>query len=282
MVKISVVIVNWNDIEHLKPNLERLFSIGCTYPFEVFVVDNGSNDGSAAMVREKFPQVHLIQNDWDAGFATANNQALRLINGEIAILLNPDMLVEKGTLEKTHDVLMADKSIGVLGVRLNKPDGTPIQNVRRLPDLISQLSIVLKLAKLFPRLTTKYLYADFDYTKSQDVPQVRGSYFAMRKDTLKQVGLLDSDYHIWFEEVDYCQQVQKAGMRVRYEASVSCTDFVGQSFKKMKHLEKQRIFTASMVRYFKKWKPWWQTALIMTARPIGIAMAAMADVLKLP
>jgi len=276
--KISVIIVSWNVKTLLEANLTRLFSLSCPYPFEVFVVDNGSEDGSARLVRERFPQVHLITNDWDAGFAGPNNQALRLAKGEVIVLLNPDMLVEQGALEKTYDQLTQNKTIGVMGIRLNHASGEPIQNVRRFPDFLSQFCLILKLNRLFPQIMNSYMYADFDYTKSQEVDQVRGSYFAFRKELLETIGYLDPVYHIWFEEVDYCKRVKQAGLRVWYEPSVSAQDFVGRGMTLMKHFEKQLICTASMIHYFEKWHPWWQHMLLRVVRPIGLSAALLADV----
>jgi GT2 family glycosyltransferase len=278
MVKqISLVIVSWNVRQLLEANLKRIFSLTSDVSFEVVVVDNGSNDGSAHMVRDDFPQVKLIQNDWDAGFSFACNQGLRVTSGEICVLLNPDMLLEPGVLERTHRELTTDKTIGVLGVKLLTGDGKALQSVRRFPDLGSQLAIVLKLARFFPKLVDHYMANDLDYGMSQDVDQVRGSYFAFRRELLASIGFLDEGYHLWFEEVDFCKRMQNTGLRIRYDASVSCRDFVGKGFAKMKHGEKQVIFTASMQRYFWKWHSWWQAALIALARPFGIAVAYAAD-----
>ncbi|MEK7105263.1 MAG: glycosyltransferase family 2 protein [Patescibacteria group bacterium] len=278
MVKqISLIIVTWNVRDHLLANLEEIFRLACPLSFEVIVVDNGSSDGSAKMVRDRFPLVKLIQNDWDSGFAYACNQGLRVSMGEISLLLNPDMLLEAGTLEKTYELLTTDKTIGVMGVKLTTKDNQPINSVRRLPDLGSQLAIVFKLPRIFPKLIGRYLFEDFDYNRCQDVDQVRGSYFAFRRELLQTIGYLDEAYHIWFEEVDYCRRVKQAGLRVHYCAEVSCHDYVGRSFSKMKHLEKQRIFTASMYHYFKKWQPGWQAFVIAVCRPVGITLAYLAD-----
>ncbi len=276
--QISIIIVSWNVRALLEANLRRLFSLSCPYRFEVFVVDNGSHDDSARMVREQFPQVHLITNDWDAGFAGPNNQALRLARGEVVVLLNPDMLVEEGALQKTYEMLRQDHTIGVLGIRLNHGDGKPIENVRHFPDLASQLAVLLKYSHVFPRVMDHYLCRNFDYARSQEVDQVRGSYFAFRRALLDSIGFLDAGYHIWFEEVDYCKRVKAAGLRVWYESSVCARDFVGRGMSQMKHLEKQRIFSASMIRYFQKWHPWWQTGLLILARPIGLLLSFGADV----
>ena len=269
--------MSWNVRQLLEANLRKIFSLNTTVSFEVIVIDNGSVDGSVTMVREQFPQVKLIQNDWDAGFALPCNQGLRIAQGEVCVLFNPDMLLEDGVLEKTFNELTRDKTIGVFGVKLTTGEGVPIQSVRRFPDLESQVAIVLKLARFFPKLVAHYMAADFDYHTSRDVDQVRGSYFAFRRELVESIGYLDEGYHLWFEEVDYCKRVQNAGMRIRYCADVSCHDYVGKGFAKMKHGEKQRIFTASMVRYFKKWHPWWQFAIVAAVRPIGILGAYIAD-----
>ena len=278
MVKdLSIIIVSWNVREYLEANLTRLFSMPCKYTREVFVVDNGSSDGSAVMVRERFPQVRLIQNDWDAGFAYPNNQAMRIADGRVIVLLNPDMLVGENVLDRTYETLMNDRSIGVLGVCLNDAEGRALKTIRRYPTFGSQLAILLKLQHFFPKLMSWYEWWDFDYTRSRDVDQVRGSYFAFRRDTMDTVGMLDSDYHIWFEEVDYCRRVRAKGMRVFYLANVACEDKVGRGVSKMKRAETQAVFTASMAHYFRKWHPWWQYAVISVLRPFAIFAARIAD-----
>ncbi|MBI4142645.1 glycosyltransferase family 2 protein, partial [Candidatus Uhrbacteria bacterium] len=274
----SIVIVSWNVRDLLRANLARLFSLPTNLRLEVFVVDNGSHDGTAAVVRTEFPNARLITNDWDAGFAGPNNQALRLARGTVCLLLNPDMLVEPGALEATHAALTGDRTIGVLGGRLLDVRGTPIiGSVRRFPDVWSQLAIVCKAGKLFPPLLDRYLWRDFDFSSAQDVDQVRGSFFAFRRELLDTVGYLDPEYHIWFEEVDYCRRVRAAGLRVRYIPDAIARDYVGRGVAQMGHLEKQRIFTASMCRYFRKWHPTWQWVLVALARPIGLLAAASAD-----
>ena len=276
---LSIVIVSWNVRHLLEKNLERLRDLPDQVEREVFVVDNGSHDGSAQLVRERFPWVKLITNDWDAGFAGPNNQALRQAAGDVCILLNPDMLVEPGSLDYVYQTLMEDKTLGVLGILLRGQNGEPIPgSIRRLPDLASQLAIVLKLPHIFPRVIDHYLWKDFDFTKKQDVPQVRGSFFAFRRELLQSVGYLDHGYHIWFEEVDYCLRVQRAGLRVAYDPTVWARDYVGKGVSQMKRLETQRIFTTSMLRYFRKWKPWWQWLLIALVRPFGLLTALIMDI----
>lgn len=278
---LSIVIVTWNVRALLEKNLERLLSLPDRITREIFVVDNHSHDGTAHMVRTQFPTVRLITNGWDAGFAGPNNQALRHATGEVCLLLNPDMLVAPGALDHTYETLMNHKSVGVFGVALKDPQGKPIiGSVRRLPDLWSQLCVLLKIPHLFPRVLDHYLWKDFDFSKKQDVPQVRGSFFAFRRELLDTIGYLDAGYHIWFEEVDFCLRAQQAGFRVVYDPAFYAQDYVGKGVSQMRRLETQRIFGASMTRYFRKWKPWWQTALVLLARPFGLAAAFGMDVVN--
>lgn len=282
MVKpeISVVIVAWKVRDLLRENLRALFTHPARHSFEVFVADNASEDGTVEMIRSEFPQVHLIENDWDAGFAGPNNHALRLAQGDVLLLLNPDMVVGSGVLDHAYELLMRERDIGVLGVRLNDEQGKPIGSVRRFPTFWSQVATILKLPHVFPKIVRQYQFHDFDYTRCQDVDQVRGSFFAFRRDVMEKVGMLDPAYHIWFEEVDYCRRVRQAEYRVHYCAEVSCHDPVGKSTGQMTHFARQRILTASMVHYFDKWHPWYEAALLRVLRPFGLLACLGLDVWK--
>lgn len=277
---VSIVIVSYNVREHLRANLERLFSLAGEPAFEVFVVDNGSKDGTRRMIRRSFPQVRLIINDYNAGFAAANNRALRLCRGEVCILLNPDMLVEPGAIAHAHLALTGDESIGVLGIRLLGPHGRPVPSVRRFPDFGSQLAVLLKLGRFFPWLLDRYLCVGFDYGVSQDVDQVRGSFFAFRRALLRTVGFLDEDYFIWFEEVDYCARARRFQLRVRYSAEASARDLAGRSAAQVPHWWKQAVFTRSMATYFLEHGELWQWAAVLLIRPFAVAAAGCVDLAK--
>jgi hypothetical protein len=275
--KISIITVSWNVRELLRANLNRLLSLPDQATREIIVVDNDSSDGSAEMVRREFPTVRLIRNDWNAGFGKSNNQGLENARGDIVVLLNPDMLVDHGALDRVYSELMADKEIGVLGIRLIGEDGHPISNVRRFPDFKSQLALLLKLNRLWPKVMDSYMANDFDYNRSADVDQVRGAFFAFRRDLLETVGKFDERFFIWFEEVDFCRRVHACGLKVRYLADATAHDFVGRSFAQTGRLTKQRYFTKSMGQYFAKWHPAWQTLVIKGCRPIALVMVAAAD-----
>lgn len=279
---ISVIIVNWNVRDTLRENLTQLLALQTSIPLEIIVVDNGSQDGSVAMLREQFPQVHRIRNHDNRGFAFACNQGLAVAQGEIVVLLNPDMLVGQGVIEHTVSTLSVRPEIGVMGVSLKRPDGTRVESVRRDPGFVDQLAILLKLPHVLPGVVARYLAKDFDYEQSQEVEQVRGSYFAFRRDVVGKIGNFDAKrFFLWFEEVDFCKRVRQAGLKVWYSADVTCTDLVGQSFKQVTVWRKQAMLSRSMARYFWKWHPAWQAVVISTLRPGVIAVGLLVDSFKL-
>lgn len=287
---LSIIIVSWNVREKLNKCLSYLFLSQTNFSFEVFVVDNGSHDGSAEMVAKEFPEVKLISNNDNLGFARANNQAFRESTGEFILLLNPDNFVFQATIDDWLHWLKINSSVSLSGCRLLDKDGYDIRGqVRRFPNLFNQLAIILKLPYLFPRILDRYLCLKFNYDAPDQVDTVRGSAMMIRRESLervlpyaqfKQGQMLDERYFVWFEDVDICQTFKKAGEEIWYTSAARCYDLVGQSFSQLPRLKAQKMFRASMLSYFKKWKPLWQYAILWLAWPVGIAMTYVFTVLK--
>ncbi|MFH1522879.1 MAG: glycosyltransferase family 2 protein [Patescibacteria group bacterium] len=303
---LSIIIVSWNVRNKLRENLAALFAGMGNLDLEIFVVDNNSSDGSVEMVKKEFPQVKLIVNKENLGFAKANNQAIKKAKGEFILLLNPDMQVFPDTLEKIVKWMKDNKQARVATCQLVSERGETIKIVRQFPTVWDQLAIILKLPHIFPGILNKYLRSDFDYSRAQKVDSIRGSFFMIRRtlipspsptaslagegrlidDDVKTVlspttagvgegqgeGLLDERYFIWFEEVDFCKQAAKTGGQIWYTPVAKCTDYVGQSFEKISSLKKQIYFRDSMLKYFKKWHPVWQYWFLKLAWLVGMAI----------
>ncbi|MDO8505394.1 MAG: glycosyltransferase family 2 protein [bacterium] len=290
---LSIVIVSWNVKEKLRECLRSVEEISESSPtlvggvrggggVEVFVVDNASKDGSVEMVKQEFPWVYVIANDFNAGFAKANNQAIRLSQGRYVLLLNPDMRVFPGTLDGMVQFMdePRNEKVGVAGCHLVSAASETVPHVRRFPAIKDQLAIMLKVPHLFPRVLDRYMMADFDYTKEARVDSIRGSFFMIRRKVLDTIGLLDEGFFIWFEEVDFCKRAVEASYEVAYTPVVKAVDYVGQSFKQVKFYPKQKMFTRSMVYYFKKHSPWWQYRLLWISRPVALSVAWIGDFIK--
>ncbi len=283
-VDLGIVIVSYNVKELLRDNLRSIFASEGTGTIEVAVVDNASRDESAEMVATEFPQVLLLTNTHNAGFASAVNQGIAATHARHILLFNPDMRVDPESLSRT--IAYADRvqeaKVAVIGAQLRTQTGEILRTIRRFPDLASQLAIIFKIPHLFPKLAVLAHYHgdDIDYRKEQDVDSVRGSYFVITEAARKALGVLDSHYFIWFEEVDYCKQAISKGWKVRYTPDLQAVDFVGRSFGQVTRLWAQIQFTRSMVQYFEKWHSPLQAWIIRIARLLGISFNWSVDKLR--
>jgi len=272
---LSIITVNTNDKETILTQIKSVFDATHEIEFEHIVSDNGSTDGSIEEIQKQFPQVTIVKNGSNVGFGAANNAALKHATGTYILFLNPDMRVVKGSLEKAVAYMNEHEDVGLMSCKLLDEHGKLHLQAkpRRFPGLIDQLTIVLKVSKVFPSLLHSYLYKKFDADEEQEVDSVRGSFMLTRASIIDTLGwAFDPRYYIWFEDVDTCREVKKLGYKVMYVPSITCTDYVGQTFKRLPSVQKQKWFTESMVKYFKKWEPWYKWIPLVIARPVGIAL----------
>ncbi|MCF6276643.1 MAG: glycosyltransferase family 2 protein [Candidatus Magasanikbacteria bacterium] len=269
---LSIITITWNSEEVIKKQIASVF-YGCeNLNYEVIVVDNNSGDKTVEVVKE-FQNVKLIKNKENLGFAWANNQALKLATGKYILFLNPDMQVEKGSLEKIVKWMEGKKDVGLASVKLINEKGEVNLEARprRFPKVWEQVLLILKIHHIFPNILNEYLMGEFDFNKEQEVDSVRGSFMIIRREILDKLGWgFDPRYFIWFEDVDLCREVRKLDYKIKYTPIISCVDYVGQSFKKRENVWKQKNFTKSMLTYFQKWEPWYKWIWIWLVRPVGI------------
>jgi hypothetical protein len=254
----SVVIVSWNVKDLLRENLQALFRSRGDVVFEVFVVDNNSEDGTVEMLGKEFPQVKVIANKDNLGFSKANNMAIERAKGRYILLLNPDMKVLPDTLGNMVSWMDSRPEVGVAGCKLVTENGDIVPHVRRFPTVWDQAAVTVKIPHIFPGILNKYISVNFDYETEQEVDTIRGSFFMIRKEVLEELGGLDERYFIWFEEVDYCKKAKQAGWKVMYTPTAKCMDYVGKSFVQVPRGKTQKYFRDSMLKYFHKWHPAWQ------------------------
>ncbi len=279
---LSIVTLNWNVSDLVAELLESIVRETRGISYEIFVVDNASSDDIEKTV-EAFHRAHpdirlrFIRNGRNLGFAAGNNVALRLASGRHVVLLNPDTRVVDGALQKMVAWINAHHDAGVAGPKLLNADGSVQASVRRFPGLVDQIMILLKVHHLWPKAPPfrKFLARDFDYGKEQDVDQVMGAAFFVRREVFERIGLLDEAFFIWFEEVDFCKRAKDAGWRVVYVPSASVMHHGGASFAKAMTYRKQRYFTNSMRAYFRKHRGAWTGLLLALPILIGLSAAAV-------
>ncbi|GBC93364.1 N-acetylglucosaminyl-diphospho-decaprenol L-rhamnosyltransferase [bacterium HR15] len=233
---LSICIVNWNTRGLLRECLRSIYQYPPEQPFEVIVVDNASSDGSAEMVRVEFPQVVLIANEANLGYARGNNQAMERARGEFILLLNPDTEMRSDTLRNAIHFLREHPEVGAIGAKQVLPDGRVQPSVRGFPTPRNLLFEVLGLARLFPRsrLFAAYRMRWFAYDRPMPVDQPMGTFLMVRRAVMEQVGLLDEAFPLFFNDVDWCYRMWQAGWQIWFVPQVEILHHGGASTKQVR------------------------------------------------
>lgn len=254
MTKLSVVIVNYNVQHFLEQCLHSVRKAVSGIESEVFVVDNNSVDGSVQMVKEKFPEVILIANTENTGFAKANNQAIRLAKGEYVLLLNPDTVVEENTFRKVIDFMDSHADAGGLGVQMIDGKGNFLPESKRgLPTPSVAFYKVFGLSALFPKSKTfgRYHLGFLDRNQTHSVEVLSGAFMLLRKAALDKVGLLDEDYFMYGEDIDLSYRIILGGYKNYYFHDTRIIHYKGESTKKSS-VNYVFVFYRAMVIFAKK------------------------------
>jgi GT2 family glycosyltransferase/lipopolysaccharide/colanic/teichoic acid biosynthesis glycosyltransferase len=234
-MKLSIVIVNYNVKYFLEQCLHSVQNACKGLEAEVFVVDNDSVDGSVKMVRDKFPEIQLLENKENKGFSAANNQAIRKSKGEYVLLLNPDTIVEDDTLRKVVDFMDQHPDAGGLGVKMLDGKGKFLPESKRgLPYPSVAFFKVFGLSSLFPKskLFSGYHLGYLDKDKTHTVDVLAGAFMLLRKSVLDTIGLLDEAFFMYGEDIDLSYRITKAGYKNYYYPGTRIIHYKGESTKK--------------------------------------------------
>ena len=209
MTDASVVVVTYNALPWVERCLESVRGV------ESVVVDHGSTDGTAAHVRERFPEVEVIEEE-NLGLAHGWNTGVARTSGRYVLLLNADAWLDEGALEALVAFADAHPRAAVVGPRLRNPDGSLQRSVRGFPTLWRLATEYLFLRKLGPRsrLLNKFYEGDFDHDKAREVDWLFGACLLVRRDAADEVGLFDEDFFMFSEETDWCYRFRQAGWSV--------------------------------------------------------------------
>lgn len=229
MAHVYAIVVNFNTAGLLRRCLHHLVASESPYPFTITVVDNGSRDASLQMVRTDFPQVQTIRSERNLGFAGGNNLALRQVvtaaptgaarEHEYILLVNSDLFVAPETIARLVEFAEADPTVGVVGPRVERPDGSLDLACRRsFPTPANALFRLVGLSRRFPgnaRLAA-YNLTNLDDRELTEVDAVTGACMLVRLSAIDRVGLLDEDFFMYGEDLDWAYRIKAAGWRVFY------------------------------------------------------------------
>ncbi len=246
---LSILIVNWNTRELLARCLSSIYEHPPDAAFEVIVVDNASEDGSPAMVRERFPQARLIENQENVGFARANNQAIRHSQGAFILLLNSDTLIHPHALNRLVGFMEAHPGAGMVGPRVLNPDGSLQPSCTPFPTLAREAWRLFHGDRLKPLAV--YPMASWEVTRPRQVDVLMGACLLARREVIDQIGLLDETFFMYSEEVDWCLRAKRAGWEVWWEPRATITHYGGQSSRQAQQAMFLQLYRSKVLFFHK-------------------------------
>jgi GT2 family glycosyltransferase len=252
-VMLSVVIVTWNGKQFTLECLESLWTFAQGLSVEIIVLDNNSTDGTPAEIRARFPEVRLVCNDANLGFAKANNIGIALSRGKYLCLINSDVVVPAGCLEKMVSYLEAHSDVGLLGPKMVGPDGSTGYAVMRLPNVWNSLCCALGLHSILPKSKWfgGFQLNGYPYDSVDDVEVLTGWFWMLPRRALSMVGGLDERFFMYGEDIDWCYRFRAAGWRVVFFPEAQALHYGAASSGKTPtrfYIEMQR----ANLQYFRK------------------------------
>lgn len=275
MVEISFIIVNWNTRDILLNCLNSIYKTVKDINFEIYVVDNNSTDGSQEAVKNDFPDVKLIENSTNTGFARANNQALGAMQGKFAVLLNTDTILQEGAIKNLLSFMNSSPKTGIAGVQLLNDDGSKQNSIDNFPSLETEIFNKSFLRILFSK---KYPSKRRNYHSPIEVDSVIGACMMVRKEAMEEVGFFDEDYFIFLEETDLCFRMHKNGWKVCHVPDARVFHISGHS-KKRTPCESQIEYYKSLYKFFRKNRGGVSYIILRILKPFVILINLVLNIL---
>jgi N-acetylglucosaminyl-diphospho-decaprenol L-rhamnosyltransferase len=255
MPSLDVVIVSYQCRELLERCLDSLGR----HPFtrgemRVHVVDNASTDGTAELVEQRFPWARLRRLERNVGFSVANNEVLRVADGDLVLLLNPDTEMTAGALDAVSLALEEQPGVGMLGCRLVRDDGSFDHAAKRsFPTPLSALAHFAGVGRRAPagRLA-QYRAPELGEHDRGEVDAVNGAFMLVRREALDDVGPLDEGYWLYMEDLDWCFRFHQRGWRVWYEGGVTVVHVKAGTSGRHRRLRQNVAFHRGMARFYRK------------------------------
>jgi GT2 family glycosyltransferase len=245
---ISIIVVSFNTKDLLLDCLASVFETVKGISFEVWVVDNNSTDGTVEATREKYPTIKIIKNTENLGFAAANNQAFRQMNGDYALLLNTDTVLTNGAVKELFDFMEANPEAGMACGQLLNLDGSKQNSIANFPTTLTLLSnetlLRILLPKQFPSKRRKYI-------SPLKIDSCIGACLMARKKAMDDIGLFDERYFFFFEETDWAYRMKRGGWAIYLVPTAKIFHAQGKTIGS--NLHSRIMFYRSRYLFFKKW-----------------------------
>jgi N-acetylglucosaminyl-diphospho-decaprenol L-rhamnosyltransferase len=247
--------------------------------WKVVLVDNNSTDDTVLLAQTAPLEVCTLINSYNVGFAGAVNQAAKVAEGDVLVILNPDTIATPGSLDKLVEALHSDPVGAASGVLLNEA-GVPQKGftVRRFPSLGSMLTEVLLVNRAWPGnpWNVRYRCLDLDYRDAQEVDQPAGACLAVKRLAWDQVNGFDEEFYpVWFEDVDFCRRLRDRGWKIVYRPDAIFSHAGGHSVNRLAFRDRQAYWYKNLVRYFAKHHSRTQVAVLRVGITFGLLLRAL-------
>jgi GT2 family glycosyltransferase len=232
---LSILIVNYNTCKLTVDCLRSVLTSNTSYDYEIIVVDNSSKDNSVLEIKKHFPHIHLIENDRNVGFAKANNQAMRIAKGKYVLLLNSDTIVQTNTLDTMLAFMENHPKVGASGCKIVLPDGSLDKACKRgFPTPSASFYYAFGFSKLFPKVPrfNQYQLGYLDPDQEYPIDCLVGAFMLVRRSAIDQAGMLDEDFFMYGEDIDWCYRIKQAGWEIYYYPRASIVHYKGASSRR--------------------------------------------------
>ncbi|MFC9711225.1 glycosyltransferase family 2 protein [Paenibacillus sp. NPDC056933] len=270
MVDVSIIIVNYNTRQLTLDCLESVYASITSYSYEIIVVDNASRDDSVQAVRKAYPQVQLIVNRDNTGFAKANNQGMKVTKGRYILLLNSDTIVHPDTLHTMISFMDRHPEMGASGCKVILPDGSLDKACKRgFPTPSASFYYAFGISRLF-RDQPKFNQYQLGHLSPDDeypVDCLVGAFMLVRRETIEQVGGLDETFFMYGEDIDWCYRIKEAGWGIFYYPRTYIVHYKGGSARrkplKITYEFHRAMWVFHRKHYAKKYNPFTNAAVWM-------------------
>ncbi|HRK61223.1 MAG TPA: glycosyltransferase family 2 protein [Candidatus Omnitrophota bacterium] len=230
-ITLTILIVNFKTTKLTLACIQSIYDFQPQCSFEIVLVDNGSNDGIGEKVAEQFPAVRFIETGDNVGFSRANNLGIHNSRGEFVVLLNSDVKLIESVWDAMVEFMRQQPELGVIGCREVDGDGNFQLSCGHFPNFINE--IIRKIMHYRLSINDHKIrdYLDEKYSNLGLVDWVSGSCMMIRRKALMDAGLLDEQFFMYFEDIDFCCRVQNKGWGIRYFPAVTICHYGGRSAK---------------------------------------------------
>jgi GT2 family glycosyltransferase len=285
---LSIIIVNFNTRELTLKCLKSVFSSITSYKFEVILIDNGSTDGLIHIIHQQFPDVRTIVNTENRGFSKANNQGIRVAKGRYILLLNSDTELQNDTLDIMISFMNQHPDVGASGCKIVLPDGSLDKACKRgFPTPAASFYYAFGFSKLFPKNPrfNGYQLGYLDPDKEYPVDCLVGAFMIVRREVIEQVGMLDEEFFMYGEDIDWCYRIKQAGWGIYYYPRTQIVHYKGASSRRKPYkiiYEFHRAMILFHHKHYREKYSWMVNALVYVGVAVKFALALIRNKLKIP